>query len=147
MTGQTHVEMPGKLKRTLWNITAVSCVGLGAVGVVVPGMPTTIFLIIALYGFTVGGNEKARQKLLNHPRFGEGLRRWEETKSIPLGVKWIACLSILIMSTISIFVVPSWWVRGIIALVAAIGVWYIVSRPTSFKDRAAVRHTPIGLPE
>lgn len=118
------------MKRTLWNILAVACLGLGTVGIFVPGMPTTIFYIIALYGFTIGGNEKARQKLLDHPRFGPGLRQWETTKAISARIKWISCSSIVVMSTVSSVIIRRPIAIAGVWVIALIGLAYILSRPT-----------------
>ena len=70
------------------------CVGLGFVGVFVPGIPTTIFLIIALWAFTKS-SEKLRHWLLNHKRFGPILNNWQEHKVVPLRAK---ILMVLLMS-------------------------------------------------
>ena len=70
------------------------CVGLGFVGVFVPGIPTTIFLIIALWAFTKS-SEKLRHWLLNHKRFGPILNNWQEHKVVPRRAK---ILMVVLMS-------------------------------------------------
>jgi len=62
------------------------CVGLGFIGIFVPGLPTTIFLIIALWAFTKSSN-KLRIWLLNHKKFGPFLRDWQEHRVVPLRAK------------------------------------------------------------
>ena len=62
------------------------CVGLGFIGIFVPGLPTTIFLIIALWAFTKS-SKKLQFWLLNHKRFGPILRNWQEYKVVPLKAK------------------------------------------------------------
>ena len=62
------------------------CVGLGFVGIFVPGIPTTIFLIIALWAFTKS-SKKLRYWLLHHKRFGPILTNWQENKVVPLKAK------------------------------------------------------------
>ena len=52
------------------------CVGLGFIGIFVPGLPTTIFLIVALWAFTKS-SKKLRVWLLNHKKFGPFLRDWQ----------------------------------------------------------------------
>ena len=59
------------------------CVSLGFIGIFVPGLPTTIFLIIALWAFTKS-SKTLRLWLLNHKRFGPILRNWQEYKVVPL---------------------------------------------------------------
>jgi len=117
--------------RIAWNLIAVVCVGLGTIGWFVPGMPSTVFYIIALYGFTVGGNEKARQKLLNHKYVGESLRHWEEHRSISRRIKWVACSCIAISCTISAVLTPPIWAKALIIYLGMFGVWYVLSRRTT----------------
>ena len=62
------------------------CVGLGFIGIFVPGLPTTIFLIIALWAFTKS-SKRLRNWLLNHKRFGPILRNWQEHRVVPLRAK------------------------------------------------------------
>ena len=62
------------------------CVSLGFIGIFVPGLPTTIFLIIALWAFTKSST-KLRFWLLNHKRFGPFLRNWQEHKVVPFRAK------------------------------------------------------------
>ena len=73
------------------------CVCLGFIGIFVPGLPTTIFLIIALWAFTKSSS-KLRLWLLNNKRFGPILRNWQEEKVVPLRAK-------IVMVILQIFVV------------------------------------------
>lgn len=70
------------------------CVGLGFVGIFVPGIPTTIFLIIALWAFTKS-SEKLRNWLINHKRFGPILNNWQRHRVVPIRAK---ILMVLLMS-------------------------------------------------
>ncbi|MBX3114202.1 MAG: YbaN family protein [Fimbriimonadaceae bacterium] len=117
--------------RIVWNLIGVACVGLGTIGWFVPGMPSTVFYIIALYGFTVGGNEKARQKLLNHKYVGSTLRHWEEHRSISRRIKWIASICIALSCSLSAWVVSVMWVKAVILGLGAFGIWYVLSRKTT----------------
>ena len=62
------------------------CVGLGFIGIFVPGLPTTIFLIVALWAFTKS-SKKLRIWLLNHKKFGPFLRDWQEHRVVPVRAK------------------------------------------------------------
>ena len=63
-----------------------SCVGLAFVGTFIPGIPTTIFLIIALWAFAKS-SKKFHSWLLNHKRFGPILQNWETHKVVPRKAK------------------------------------------------------------
>ena len=62
------------------------CVGLAFVGILVPGIPTTIFLIIALWAFTQS-SKKFQTWLLNHKKFGPILKNWQSHKVVPQRAK------------------------------------------------------------
>jgi len=62
------------------------CVGLGFIGIFVPGLPTTIFLIISLWAFNKS-SKKLRIWLLNHKKFGPFLRDWQDHRVVPLRAK------------------------------------------------------------
>jgi len=62
------------------------CVSLAFIGVFVPGIPTTIFLIIALWSFTKS-SRKFQTWLLNHKRFGPILENWQSHKVVPQRAK------------------------------------------------------------
>ncbi|HJO73397.1 MAG: YbaN family protein [Rhodospirillales bacterium] len=83
-------------------------VAVGMIGVVVPGLPTTVFLIIALWAFT-NSSERFRTWLWDHPRFGPPLRAWHRHRVIPLKAKVLAVAS-MTMSFILVtaFAAESW---------------------------------------
>ncbi len=62
---------------------------LGVVGIVVPGLPTTIFLIIAIWAFS-RGSLRFQQWLWHHPRLGLPLQNWYTHRVIPLKAKMLA---------------------------------------------------------
>jgi len=76
------------------------CVGMAFIGVFVPGIPTTIFLIVALWAFA-RSSKKFHSWLLNHKRFGPILQNWESHKVVPRNAKII--MVILQISAVIIF--------------------------------------------
>ena len=76
------------------------CVGLAFVGTFVPGIPTTIFLIIALWAFAQS-SKKFHSWLLHHKRFGPILQNWESHKVVPRKAKIL--MVILQISAVIIF--------------------------------------------
>ena len=76
------------------------CVGLDFVGTFVPGIPTTIFLIVALWAFAKS-SKKFHSWLLNHKRFGPILQNWESHKVVPRKAKIL--MVILQISAVIIF--------------------------------------------
>ena len=77
-----------------------SCVGLAFIGTFVPGIPTTIFLIVALWAFAKS-SKKFHSWLLNHKKFGPILQNWESHKVVPHKAKIL--MVILQISAVIIF--------------------------------------------
>jgi uncharacterized membrane protein YbaN (DUF454 family) len=74
---------------------------LGTVGAVLPILPTTPFLILALALFSKS-SPRFHKMLLENPWFGPTLRQWEETKSIQRKTKRKVLLLIALVFAISI---------------------------------------------
>lgn len=100
---------------------------------VVPGMPTTICLILAVACFS-RSHRGFELWLLNHKWFGAQLRDWEQNKWISTRVKAISCSAIVFFTVFSLFVIPPLWVKGVVALLALIGLAYILTRKTRPMD-------------
>jgi len=62
------------------------CTALGIIGAFLPVMPTTIFLILALWAFAKSCPHM-ESWLLTHPQFGEGLRNWQNHNVVPKKAK------------------------------------------------------------
>ncbi len=83
---------------------------LGAIGVVVPGLPTTIFLIAAAACFAKS-SPCLHAWLLSHPWFGSFIRNWQESRSISKRAKLVALCSMIIACIISWFTIENIAVR------------------------------------
>lgn len=71
-------------------------VATGIVGAFLPVLPTTPFLLVALWCFSKS-SPKLESWLLSHPKFGPSLRNWREKGAIPRKAK-IAAVSLMTMS-------------------------------------------------
>ncbi len=78
----------------LWRGAGLVSVGMAYIGVLVPGIPTTSFLLLALWCFSKGS--PALQKWIwEHPTFGPYVRAWTEKRIYPTKAKYImaACIA------------------------------------------------------
>ena len=110
------------------------CTGLGIVGIVLPGLPGTLFLLIAVWAFS-RSSERFHLWLYNHPRFGSGVRAWHEHGVIPPRAK-IAALTMISLSFALLwgFVLEDWRLAVATgAALALIGTW-IATRPGAVKE-------------
>lgn len=81
---------------------------LGFVGVFLPVLPTTPFLLLAAACYA-RASRRIFGWLLNHRRFGPLIREWREHRSMPYRAKRTALLLIALSFTVSItFFVPGW---------------------------------------
>lgn len=69
------------------------CLGIGIVGLVLPLVPGTVFLILSAACFT-RSSPRFEAWLLDHPHLGPPVRQWRETGSIPRHIKTIAVVSL-----------------------------------------------------
>ena len=76
-------------------------VALGLIGVFLPILPTTPFLILALALFSKS-SPRFHQKLLHNRWFGPTLQQWEATKTLARKTKYKASIMILLAFSISI---------------------------------------------
>ena len=123
------------MKRTILISLGWLCVGLGFVGVFVPGIPTTIFLIIALWAFTKS-SKKLRHWLLNHKRFGPILNNWQEHKVVPRRAK---ILMVVLMSlAVILFYYSSQSLIltiGLIIILVSVAI-YVISLPSKIPENS-----------
>lgn len=122
------VETPPPLVRSRWLralLVAIGFVfvGLAALGVVLPVLPTTPFLLVAASCFA-GGSHTFYGWLTNSPTFGPILRDWREHRCISIRVK-IVSISLLVLTLGSsiVFVVEE---TGLRLALAAIGAGVVV---------------------
>lgn len=103
--------------------------GLGIIGIFLPVLPTTPFLILASVCYA-RSSVKFYNWLMNHPKFGPDLRRWIMHGIIRRKTKIIA-LSLLAISLVPsiIFLIPIIAVKIFMALVGISVAIFIASRP------------------
>jgi len=94
--------MPIKIKHTLLIFIGWFFVILGAIGTILPLLPTTIFLIIALACFSES-SPRFHGMLLKNKWFGPTLAQWQKSKTISRKIKYKAVLLIIATFAVSIF--------------------------------------------
>ncbi|HSQ48731.1 MAG TPA: YbaN family protein [Candidatus Deferrimicrobiaceae bacterium] len=138
MIGQNRKD---KIARALWLSAGLVCVGLGAVGMVLPILPTTPFLLAAAACFCKS-SPRMYNWLLTNKWFGGYIRNYREGRGLPIRTK-ITALTVLwatIMVSIVFFLnrlLPEQLVFPfqLIMVAVAIGVSVKILRIPTFKKR------------
>lgn len=104
--------------RALFLICGLLCVGLAALGVVLPLLPTTPFLLLALWLFA-RSSKHLEHWLISNRLFGSYLDNYRRGLGVPLQVK-VATLALLwtTLALTAVFAVDRWWIRGLLLAVA-----------------------------
>lgn len=111
-----------RLRRWAWTAAGMLMVALGVIGAMLPVMPTTIFLILALACFS-RASPRLEHWLLHHPRFGHPLRQWREHRAVSRRGKAMAALGMAIGFVAMCLGHPPWWV---IVLVGAMEIAVLI---------------------
>jgi len=113
------------------------CVGLGVVGILVPGMPSTVFFLIAAASY-VRSSERLYRKLLSNRAIGQHLRNFREKRAMPRRAKILALAmgwTAILLSAFPGF--ESWPLRGVMLALGAIMTVVILSVKTLRAEDAA----------
>lgn len=103
--------------------------GLGLAGAVLPLVPSTVFLLMALWAFSKS-SARFHGWLYAHPRLGARLRDWHQHRVIPWPAKVLAVATMAAsLAYVAVFVAEGWELPlGLGLLLSAIAL-YIVTRP------------------
>jgi uncharacterized protein len=102
---------------------------LGIIGIVLPVLPTTPFVILAAWCFA-RSNPALAEWLYEHPRFGTLLTTWRDQRAIPPRAKIYALLTLALSYAITVWLTRIPYVPFILAAVMGSVALYIVTRPS-----------------
>jgi len=120
-----------RIIRAFFFVAGTVSLAIGAVGIVLPGLPTTPLLLLALACY-VRSSERMTQWILTNKYFGDYIRRYMEGKGIPLKTKILALAFLWATITCSAFLmVQNWLIIQLILFAVAIGVTiHLIKLPT-----------------
>lgn len=110
-------------------ITGWLAVILGVLGIFLPLLPTTPFLLLAAACFA-RSSQRFHDWLLNHPRLGPYIHYYLDGKGIPKRAKIAAIALMWTTISVSMFIVPMLAVRIILPLIALCVTLYLLRLPT-----------------
>ncbi|WIT11746.1 YbaN family protein [Paucibacter sediminis] len=109
-------------QRLLWVLAGIASLALGIIGIFVPLLPTTPFVLLAAFCFA-RGSTRCEAWLLNHPRFGPMVRNWRDHHAIPLRAKQLAWTMMTLGSLWAAYRLPLAWCWLPAACCACVAFW------------------------
>ncbi|HBT43948.1 MAG TPA: DUF454 domain-containing protein [Rhodospirillaceae bacterium] len=130
LTGAKEIRVTRAARNAVLIVLGWGFVALGVVGVVLPVLPTTPFMLIALWCFA-RSSKRFHDWLYHHRLFGPPLRKWDRYGVIPVSAKVFACTAMTASLAYIIFFrdLPVYLV-ALTAAVMAYGAWFILTKPS-----------------
>jgi len=120
-----------KIKNIVLIIIGSISVALGVIGIFIPILPTTPFLLLAAYCY-FEGSPKLYTLLLNNRFLGEYIKNFREHKSIPLKTKIFAISMLwLTVGYCIIYLIPLLIIKILLFIIASVVTVHILSFKTS----------------
>ncbi len=119
--------------RVLWLIFGLVAAGLGIIGIFLPLLPTTPFMLLAAFAFA-RSSPRLHNWLVTHPRFGPSINAWHDHGAIGRKTKIGAVVAMVGALLISIAVGVPTTIIIIQAVVLAGAGTFVVTRPEGRAD-------------
>ena len=114
----------GPLARIAWSTFGLVAVGLGSIGIVVPGLPTTVFFIAAAWAFSKS-SPRLEAWVLGLPRIGPLVQDHRAGLGMPRRTKSTAVAMIVVFVGLSTWLLDGWLLRGVVAAAGVVGVGFV----------------------
>jgi uncharacterized membrane protein YbaN (DUF454 family) len=134
--------------RIVYLVAGLLCVAIGGIGVFVPGLPTTVFFIMAAWCFS-RSSERLERWVLNLPGIGPMVTDFRAGLGMPRRAKIIAISCIVLAVGLSAgLLIGNTVVRLVVLAVGLAGVWYVGIRvPTRETVLAAQNSAAVQAPQ
>lgn len=129
-----------RLAKALYGFAGGVSLLLGVIGIFLPGLPTTPFVLLAAACFAKA-SPRVHQWMLQHRLLGPMLRNWHEHRSLTRKTKSIAIVSMVLMLSISIWSFSGrLWIQLALLALGAIGAAMVLRIPTRVNTVAPPRN-------
>jgi uncharacterized membrane protein YbaN (DUF454 family) len=115
-------------RRVLWLTVGLGATACGTAGAALPVVPTTPFLLVAVFAFA-RSSPRLHDWLLTHPRLGPPIEAWSKHGAIPRHAKRVAAVLMATGLALTIGVGAPAWLIGVQAAALAAAASFIFSRP------------------
>jgi len=132
LTKETNTRQ--KLVRALFFVAGTVSLAIGTIGIVLPILPTTPLLLLALACYC-RSSKRMTKWVLTNKYFGSYIRRYKEGKGIPIKTKIIAIAILWVtISYSAFFIVNNWWIVQLILFAIAIAVSIHILRLPTYRE-------------
>ncbi|MDP2227526.1 MAG: YbaN family protein [Moraxellaceae bacterium] len=115
--------MTRHLYRALMLTAALLCLALGVIGIFVPGLPTTVFILLAAW-FASQSSPRLLAWLEAHHLFGSMIRNWRDGGTVSRRAKWSATVMMAACAAVMfLFPHPLWAAVAATLTMAGVLVW------------------------
>lgn len=123
------------LHRGFFLLLALAFLALGILGIFIPGLPTTVFILMAAWA-AAKGSPRLLAWLENHHLFGAMIRDWRAGGTVSRKAKWSATLMMGLCAVILFTTTDKAWVAEFVSLIMLAVLIWLWRRPEP--DRLSV---------
>ncbi len=116
------------MTRLLWQLAGLAALGLGILGIALPLLPTTPFILLAVFCFS-RSSERLHTWLITHKRFGPMIDNWHQHGAISRRAKVLSAMAMIAVFALSLFLGANALVLTIQAVVLGCAATFVLSRP------------------
>jgi len=117
------------MKRSAYLVAGMFALLFGAIGILLPILPTVPFVLLAAFCFA-RSSPALERRLVTHPTFGPHIQAWRTRGAISRKGKRAACVAFALSAALGLYLLQGW--LALVPVAAAIlGTGWIMSRPTS----------------
>ena len=120
--------MVSHAKRIAWILTGLVSLALGSLGVFLPLLPTTPFILVSAFAFAKS-SDRLHQWLVDHDVFGPLIANWREHGAISRKTKIVSIASMVAILAISTLLGVQTYIIVIQAVVLSCSATFILTRP------------------
>lgn len=120
---------PGsRIRRSIWFGAGWVAVAIGSIGIVVPGLPTTVFFIVAASCFA-RSSPRFERWVLELPKVGPLVRDYRAGLGMPRRAKvWAIAVMVTVASASILLTIDHVVIGAVIAALVLVGIWVILFR-------------------
>ncbi|WP_263862231.1 YbaN family protein [Vibrio panuliri] len=113
------------IRRLLYNLIGGLSLCLGIIGIFLPVLPTTPFVLLASACF-MRSSPRFHRWLSEHPTFGPIISNWHQHRAVSKKVKLRGALVMVASFCFSIYIVPHDWLKiMLLVMLLALLSWFI----------------------